>query len=68
MEPQPDDPRTLRIILCKEKTRTIVEYALRDARKPIGVATYEITKTLPKKLKDQLPSPEAIARLLESIS
>jgi predicted nuclease of restriction endonuclease-like (RecB) superfamily len=56
------------IILCKEKTRTIVEYALRDARKPIGVATYQITKTLPKNLKDQLPSPEAIARLLESIS
>ena len=34
-------------------TRTIIEYALRDARKPIGVATYEITKTLPKKLKDK---------------
>jgi len=48
-------------------TRTIIEYALRDARKPIGVATYEITKTLPKKLKDQLPSPEAIARLLEGM-
>jgi hypothetical protein len=28
---------------------------------------YEITKTLPKKLKNQLPSPEAISRLLESI-
>ena len=26
------------IILCKEKNRTIVEYALHDARKPIGVA------------------------------
>jgi len=55
------------IILCKEKTRTIVEYALRDARKPIGVATYEITRTLPKKLRDQLPSPEVITRLLEGI-
>ena len=27
------------IILCKEKNRTVVEYALHDARKPIGVAT-----------------------------
>jgi hypothetical protein len=51
------------IILCKEKKRTIVEYTLRDARKRIGVATYEITKTISKKLKDQAPSPEAIARL-----
>ncbi|RUL75351.1 PDDEXK nuclease domain-containing protein [Dyella choica] len=64
---QQDENPSIGIILCKEKKRTIVEYALLDARKPIGVATYEITKTLPKKLKDQLPSPEAIARLLESI-
>jgi len=64
---QEDENPSIGIILCKEKTRTIVEYALHDARKPIGVATYEITKTLPKELKDQLPSPEAIARLLEGM-
>ena len=64
---QKDENPSIGIILCKEKKRTIVEYALRDARKPIGVATYEITRTLPKKLQDQLPSPEAIARLLESL-
>lgn len=64
---QEDENPSIGIILCKEKKRTIVEYALLDARKPIGVATYQITKTLPKKLKDQLPSPEAIARLLESL-
>jgi len=64
---QEDENPSIGIILCKEKKRTIVEYALRDARKPIGVATYEITKTLPKELKDQLPSPEAIARLLEGM-
>lgn len=64
---QGDENPSIGIILCKEKKRTIVEYALRDARKPIGVATYEITQTLPKQLQDQLPSPEAIARLLESL-
>jgi predicted nuclease of restriction endonuclease-like (RecB) superfamily len=64
---QEDENPSIGIILCKEKTRTIVEYALGDARKPIGVATYQITKTLPKNLKDQLPSPEAIARLLEGL-
>ncbi|MDR5819999.1 PDDEXK nuclease domain-containing protein [Caballeronia sp. LZ043] len=50
------------IVLCKEKKRTIVEYALRDARKRISVAAYEITKTIPKKLKDQAPSPGAVAQ------
>jgi len=55
------------IILCKEKSRTIVEYALHDAKKPIGVATYRILKRLPKDLKGQLPSPEEISRLLENL-
>jgi predicted nuclease of restriction endonuclease-like (RecB) superfamily len=54
------------IILCKEKKRTIVEYALLTAGKPIGVATYEIVKRLPKALKGQLPSPEQIAKILEA--
>jgi len=64
---QSDENPSIGIILCKEKTRTIVEYALHDARKPIGVATYEITQTLPKELRDQLPSPEDISRLLEGL-
>ena len=53
------------IILCKSKRRTIVEYALLSADKPIGVATYQMVKRLPKDLKGQLPSPEQIAKLLE---
>jgi len=53
------------IILCKEKKRTIVEYALQTAKRPIGVATYDIVKRLPRELKGQLPSPEDIARLLD---
>jgi hypothetical protein len=53
------------IILCKEKSRTMVEYALHDARKPIGVATYHTVKRLPKELKGQLPAPEQIIKLLE---
>jgi len=64
---QEDETPSIGIILCKEKSRTIVEYALHDARKPIGVATYEITKTLPKDLKGQLPQPEEIAALLEGL-
>ncbi|MDP1561310.1 MAG: PDDEXK nuclease domain-containing protein [Pirellulaceae bacterium] len=56
------------IILCKEKNRMVVEYALQDARKPIGVATYHTVKRLPKELKGQLPTPEEIIKLLEATS
>jgi len=64
---QEDENSSIGIILCKEKSRTIVEYALHDAKKPIGVATYEITRTLPKELKGQLPPPDEIAALLEGL-
>lgn len=64
---QKDENPSIGIILCKDKKRTVVEYALHDARKPIGVATYQICKTLPKNLAEHLPSPETIAALLESI-
>jgi predicted nuclease of restriction endonuclease-like (RecB) superfamily len=62
---QEDENPSIGIILCKEKNRTVVEYALHDARKPIGVATYAITNTLPKELQGQLPGPEEISRVLE---
>ena len=64
---QEDENPSIGIILCKEKNRTIVEYALHDARKPIGVATYEITRTLPKEFEGQLPQPDEIVALLEGI-
>ncbi len=64
---QEDENPSIGIILCKEKSRVIVEYALSDAHKPIGVATYATTRTLPKELKNQLPSPEEIATLLEDL-
>ncbi len=55
------------IILCKSKDKTIVEYALRESNKPIGVAAYRMVTTLPKELRGQLPAPEQIAKLLEDV-
>ncbi len=55
------------IILSKEKNRTVVEYALHDTHKPIGVATYRIVKTLPAALSKHLPSPDEIAQLLDKV-
>jgi predicted nuclease of restriction endonuclease-like (RecB) superfamily len=64
---QEDENPSIGIILCKDKSRTIVEYALHDARKPIGVATYKTQRTLPKALQGQLPTPAQISKLLEVI-
>jgi predicted nuclease of restriction endonuclease-like (RecB) superfamily len=53
------------IIICRSKNKTVVEYALRSAVRPIGVATYTIVPQLPEAYRDELPSPEAIAERLQ---
>lgn len=55
------------IILCRDKKRTIVEYALKESKKPIAVSQYRITLTLPKNLRKELPAPERIRKLFNEI-
>jgi len=52
------------IIICRDKNKTVVEYALRTSGRPIGVATYTVVPQLPEAYRDELPSPEAIAERL----
>jgi len=61
----PDENPSIGIIICKGKSRTIVEYALKSADVPIGVATYSMHNTLTDNLKDLLPSPAEIVSRLE---
>lgn len=63
----PDENPSIGIILCKEKDRTIVEYTLRESKKPIGVAKYKVVARLPKEFKGELPEPEAVRRLLKDM-
>ncbi|TND04824.1 MAG: hypothetical protein FD123_3761 [Bacteroidetes bacterium] len=60
----PHENPSIGIILCKEKSKTIVEYAFRDTYKPIGVATVKYTKELPGKWKGFLPGPDALKKLM----
>ncbi len=55
------------IILCKDKDKIIVEYALAQSESPIGIAKYELVSKLPENLRGQLPTVEQIDRLLEGI-
>ncbi len=53
------------ILICKSKDRTIVEYALRESAKPIGVATYRMVSAVPEDMTNDLPNPDTLARLLD---
>lgn len=56
----PQDQPTIGILICKDKTKTIAEYALRDINKPMGVSEYQLTESLPENLKGSLPSIKEI--------
>ena len=59
-----DDKPTIGLLLCRAKKKLVVEYALRDLKKPVGVATWQtrIVKSLPKEFKGILPSVEDIEK------
>lgn len=62
-----DENPSIGIIICRGKERTIVEYALKDSKKPIGFATYKIARTLPKEIKKYLPTPKALKEQLAKL-
>ena len=64
----PEENPPIGIIICRDKNKTVVEYALRTASRPIGVATYTVVPELPEAHRAELPSPEAIAELLQAWS
>jgi predicted nuclease of restriction endonuclease-like (RecB) superfamily len=62
------DAPTIGILLCREKNEVIVEYALKDMEKPIGVANYTLGTSLPHEVKEKLPSVEELEARMKDIS
>lgn len=54
------DQPSIGLILCKSKNNILAEYALRDMTKPIGLAEYRLTESLPENLKTALPTIEEL--------
>ena len=65
-----DDNPTIGVIICKNKNKHVVEYALRDMTKPIGVSSFstQLMESLPEKLKGQLPTVEQLEAEMETAS
>ncbi len=62
----PDGP-TIGLLLCESHNSPIVEYALRDIAKPIGVSTYRVTRQLPEPLQAEVPSIEDLRKVVEKL-
>ena len=63
-----DDKPSIGLLLCKERDRLTVEYALRDLKKPIGVAQWQtkLVESLPRNLKGSLPTVAEIEAELDN--
>ncbi|GGC16219.1 PDDEXK nuclease domain-containing protein [Dyadobacter sediminis] len=62
------DQPTIGLLICQDKNKVVAEYALKDMNKPIGIAEYKITDSIPPNLKGNLPSIEELEKELESLA
>ncbi|HAX42408.1 MAG TPA: PDDEXK nuclease domain-containing protein [Bryobacteraceae bacterium] len=62
----PNDQPSIGLILCRSKEGIVVEYALRDIGKPMGIAEFRLTESLPDSLKSTLPSIEELESELDA--
>lgn len=56
----PSDNPTIGLLICKNKSNLVAEYALANINHPIGVSEYELTKLFPEEYKSSLPTIEEI--------
>jgi predicted nuclease of restriction endonuclease-like (RecB) superfamily len=63
----PDDQPSIGIILCTDRNDVVVEYALRDMNRPIGVATYSLRDSLPRAFRGALPTTDELVAEIEAL-
>jgi predicted nuclease of restriction endonuclease-like (RecB) superfamily len=59
MRHKSDNP-SMGIILCSSKDEVEVDFALRNITHPIGVSDYKFMKSLPKQIKDKIPTAKQL--------
>ena len=58
-----DNP-TIGLLICKEKNKTLAQYALESSSQPIAISDYELSKLYPEKVEGTMPTIEELeARL-----
>lgn len=63
-----EDQPSIGLLLCKKAGKLIVEYSLKNIGKPIGVSEYQLTESIPGKMKGKLPTIKQIEKELKNIT
>lgn len=59
-----DNP-TIGLLICKQKSNTLAQYALESSSQPLGISEYELEKLYPEKIEGTMPSIKEIEATLD---
>jgi len=61
---KPNENKSIGILLCQDMNRTIVELAVQDYDKPMGVATYRLGSKIPKQYSSLIPVIDGVQQII----
>lgn len=61
---KPNENPSIGLLLCEKMNKSVVEFAVRDKSKPLGIATYQTLRSIPKPYKTLMPVIEGVKRVL----
>jgi len=61
---KPNENKTIGILLCQDMNRTVVEMAVQDYDKPMGVATYRLGTGIPEPYKALIPLIDGVQQIV----
>ena len=59
-----DENQSIGLLLCEEMKNPVVQLAVQDVSKPIGVATYKTLRSIPQPYKTLVPVIEGVKRVM----
>lgn len=63
---KPHENPSVGLVLCREMDRTVVELAIRDYNKPMGVATFRLGEDAPEEYNKILPNVNSLTELVQN--
>ena len=63
---KPHENKSIGLLLCKDTKKSIVELAVRDFNKPMGVATYRILDNIPEEYQSLKPFISGVREILSA--
>jgi predicted nuclease of restriction endonuclease-like (RecB) superfamily len=63
----PVEGPSIGVLLCESRSGPIVEFALQNTNQPIGVSTYRVTRELPARIQEELPTVEDLREVVKKL-